>query len=550
MRHAIYGKNALAASVAILVKETAFDSDKIKQNYIDSLGANPSGFVAYSLWYNDHNKCPADTAKLALKDVLHSIKQLGIKTILITDSKYFKYLTKEAKPAGRYVGYKLLSKIEDYEDEFTVFYAPNYQASKHNPLIIQELQTSLNYFRKYLTDDYVIPGHNIVESEKHLSNLEEIKVELEWLHTKAELTVDIETRGLNFWECGIATIAFAWNKGNYSSIVVDRGAFSAQVKTLLCKFFGSYKGKLTPHNANFDFKVMVYELWMKDLQDYVGMIHGIQVLTRSFDDTKLIAYLATNNAVENTLKLKNLSAEYMGTYEEDVKDTDLIPLPELLVYNGKDCMATWFVKEKYEPIMDQDGQRAIYEELFKPSVITLLQTELVGLPIFPDKVQEAKAELTRLKDTYIGVIQNSTTVKEFQLDVKSRKCAQFTQEAKKKVFALDDPRVERLIFNPGSPKQVGELLYNYMGLPIIDVTDTKQPATGKKTLKKLLNHTTNSAYLDIISALVDLSQVGKILSSFIPAFEGAVQVPDGSWRLYGNFNLGGTVSGRLSSSNP
>jgi DNA polymerase-1 len=295
---------------------------------------------------------------------------------------------------------------------------------------------------------------------------------------------------------------------------------------------------------------MVYELWMKDLQDYVGMIHGIQVLTRSFDDTKLIAYLATNNAVENTLKLKNLSAEYMGTYEEDVKDTDLIPLPELLVYNGKDCMATWFVKEKYEPIMDQDGQRAIYEELFKPSVITLLQTELVGLPIFPDKVQEAKAELTRLKDTYIGVIQNSTTVKEFQLDVKSRKCAQFTQEAKKKVFALDDPRVERLIFNPGSPKQVGELLYNYMGLPIIDVTDTKQPATGKKTLKKLLNHTTNSAYLDIISALVDLSQVGKILSSFIPAFEGAVQVPDGSWRLYGNFNLGGTVSGRLSSSNP
>jgi DNA polymerase-1 len=551
MRHAIYSSNANTASVAILVKEAAFDSDKIKQNYIDSIGANPSGFIAYSLWYDDYNKCPANTAKEALKEVLHSIKQLGIKIILITDSKYFKYITKENKPASKFVGYKCLSKIEGYEDEFTVFYAPNYQASKHNPLIIQEMDTALDYFHKYLTGNYIIPGKNVVESSKHLIHLDEIILELDWLHSKKELTVDIETKGLQFWNCGIATIAFAWDKNNYTSIAVDRGTQPDKIKSALHNFFENYKGKLIPHNANFDFKVLVFELWMKDLQDYPGMIHGIQVLTKSFDDTKIIAYLATNNAIENTLKLKNLSAAYMGIYEEDIKDTSLIPLPDLLVYNGKDCLATWYVKEKYEPIMDHDGQRKIYEELFKPSVITLLQTELVGLPIFPDKVKKAKRELTHVRDNYINIIQNSIIVKEFQLDVKSRKCAQFTAEAKTKVFTMDDPRITRLVFNPGSPQQVGDLLYNYMQLPIIDVTDTKQPAAGKKTLEKLVNHTTNQKYLDIILALIDLSQVEKILSSFIPAFEvNSVQMPDGSWRLYGNFNLGGTVSGRLSSSNP
>ena len=45
--------------------------------------------------------------------------------------------------------------------------------------------------------------------------------------------------------------------------------------------------------------------------------------------------------------------------------------------------------------------------------------------------------------------------------------------------------------------------------------------------------------------------VTKILSTFIPAFEGAISKDSGDtvW-LHGNFNLGGTVSGRLSSSEP
>jgi len=547
MRHAIYGSDAATASVAILVKETSFCSEKIKAAYIDSIGANPAGFVALSLWYNDKEKCPADLAKDYLQTLLLSVKNLGISILVVTDATYFKYITGKQKAATEYIGYACTSQIKDYEDEFTVFYIPNYNAAKHNPKIQHEVDLGRVAFKSYLTGDYQDPGNDIIHSAQYPMTLSEISNALDFLLTKPELTVDIEGLSLDFWTCGIATIAFAWDKHNFISLPVDRGnypegidnflglSFAELVKDMLQQFFEAYTGKLIPHNAGFDFKVLTYELWMDNLQDYPGMIHGIQILTRNFDDTKLIAYLATNNAVENVLGLKPLSAEYMGNYAEDTSDTFIIPLDRLLLYNGRDCLATWYVYDKYYPKMVADNQLTVYEEEFKPSVITLLQTELVGMPILPDKVAVAKHTLTLLSESHSMFLDKCPLVQEFQLEVKAKKCQQFTEEAKKKIFTMDDPRVERLVFNPGSGQQVAALLYDYCGLPVLDTTDGGDPATGGDTLEKLLNHTQNSTYQGIIKALIGLSQVDKILNSFIPAFEKAVQLPDGSWRLYGNF---------------
>src|SRR5574343_391063 len=90
-----------------------------------------------------------------------------------------------------------------------------------------------------------------------------------------------------------------------------------------------------------------------------------------------------------------------------------------------------------------------------------------------------------------------------------------------------------------------------MDLPVIDYTATKQPATGADTLEKLINHTSNQEYKDVINALIGLSKVGKIITDFIPNFKEAIikQNSNIAW-LHGNFNLNGTVSGRLSSSKP
>jgi len=54
----------------------------------------------------------------------------------------------------------------------------------------------------------------------------------------------------------------------------------------------------------------------------------------------------------------------------------------------------------------------------------------------------------------------------------------------------------------------------------------------------------------LLNAFIDYTAVNKILTGFIPAMEAAALGPDGWHYLFGGFNLGGTVSGRLSSSNP
>lgn len=314
MRHATYGTDPSLASVAILVKETSFNSQEIQTHYIDKLGANPAAFIAYSLWYDDNDKCPAALAKDYLQTLLLSLKQLQIKTILVTDSAYFKYITESKQPATSLIGYSTTSKIAPYDSVFDVWYAPNYHAAQYNPKTEKDLTEALRSFKSHLTGNYQKPGNDVIHSAQYPSSLVDISKALNTLLTYPALTVDIETKGLEFWNCGIASIAFAWDKHNFISMSVDRNEKAADIKELLKCFFEMYAGTLIGHNLGFDFKILTYELWMDNLQDIKGMIQGIQVLTRDFEDTKLISFLSTNNAVENKLDLKSLSASYMGNY--------------------------------------------------------------------------------------------------------------------------------------------------------------------------------------------------------------------------------------------
>ena len=55
----------------------------------------------------------------------------------------------------------------------------------------------------------------------------------------------------------------------------------------------------------------------------------------------------------------------------------------------------------------------------------------------------------------------------------------------------------------------------------------------------------------LMQSLIELADVSKMLSTFISSFEeNTILKEDGHYYLHGNFNIGGTVSGRLSSSNP
>jgi len=94
-----------------------------------------------------------------------------------------------------------------------------------------------------------------------------------------------------------------------------------------------------------------------------------------------------------------------------------------------------------------------------------------------------------------------------------------------------------------------------MNMPVINKTDGGNPSSDAKTLEALKEHEKNAdtpraAVIELIDHLLHYAQVDILLNTFIPAFKDK-SVEKNGWRfLLGNFNLGGTKSGRLSSSDP
>ena len=117
----------------------------------------------------------------------------------------------------------------------------------------------------------------------------------------------------------------------------------------------------------------------------------------------------------------------------------------------------------------------------------------------------------------------------------------------KKQKTIDD--FKDIVFNPSSTSHLIQLLYDKYALPVLDMTDKGTPACGTDTLEKLKHHVENQEVKDLLDNLINLSQTDKIITAFIPSFEHTVEL-NGMKCLYGSFKLGGTVSGRLTSSSP
>ena len=576
MRHVLFSPYTSKLKTALLIKDTGFLTNELISHYVEPLvseGISRDSLIGFTLSYNAKKVSAAHKKEYLIDTLLPELDRLGITTLYCADSEYFKTLAGVTK-ADPNMGYVMDCAIEGYS-HMKVTLGVNYQAMAYNPLVKSKLNLSLSTLIKHVKGSYVDPGCSIIHTAAYPQSLQEIADALEKLHQYPELTLDIEAFSLKFFKAGIGTISFSWDQHNGIGFACDykatepteiqvwdvkdkkfktRLAYGEQVdnpkvKELIKKFLIEYQGVLIYHNCGYDCKVLIYELWMRNLGDYKGMHEGISVLASKFEDTKLIAYLSTNNAVKNELSLKVLAQSFAGNYaEEDIKDIRMIPLPKLLEYNIVDTLSTWYVFNKYTPIMIAEQQQDLYLTMFKPSVKLLLQVELVGMPIDPGKVQEARKILEVIVAEHTTYLQNSALIADYHYTQIMDRVAADNLKLKKKVRTYED--LAHIKFNPGSDQQLQGLIYDYLGYEVIDVTDSKAPATGAKTLAKLINHARTDEHREMFEHLIGLGKADKVLTSFIPAFEQAQQLPDGSWRLYGNFNLGGTQSGRLSSSDP
>lgn len=548
MRHILFSDPQDTYSIAVLIKDTAFNAQELWRHYLDAVDIPAKEFIGFSL--NSFNgKITASKANEYLEELLPELKALGVVTIYCADATYFKQLTKEPK-AEALAGYVVPCRFPDYE-HFNVIFGLNYGALIHNPNLYDRLKISLDTLEAHYKGLYRPPGTGVVLESYYPRSEDAIKKALKALLDFPVLVCDLETFSLNPFQAGVGTIAFCHAEGMGTAFSVDwySGSFTPNqsVRNLLKEFFCAYKGRLVFHNSAFDIKVLIATLWMEHPKDFSGMLAGLEVLTRDFVDTKILAYVNLNTTSRAALDLKSLTQDYLGNYALDnINDIRKVPLDQLLEYNLMDTLGTWFLYKKFyqEALTDSKD----ITELLHKTTKWVIQAELVGMPIDMSKVKKAKSYLVGLQFEHMAALSSFFYVQKAEHLIKQAELAKINSKLKTRQYGME--RVQNVVFNPNSNKHLAVLLHDVMELPVLDTTPTGEPATGADTLNKLTKKTNEEAKLEVLSRLIGLAGVSKILSAFIPAFEQATVKEDGMGWLHASFNVTGTVSGRMSCSNP
>lgn len=568
-------------NIAILAYELDYPS--MRKSYVEdglrACGAGPSidkEVIALKLPFEisgakkKKKALPVAEQREALREILQKLEQTNVRHILVANPDYFKTLTGCAKAALE-VG-SLYPPTSDHFEEFShlkVAYVPNHKMAFYDPI---KTASGIQITCKSVIEDqkgsYQEPGHAIIKTVHYPTTVDEIRDSLYQLMDR-DIAVDIEGFSLDMHDAGIASISFATDEHTAMAFQVDYGPGLPNwpVREVLVDFFfdRAFEPDLQDkppkniwHNAAYDIPVLVHHL-TGDLPDssdgrdvYHGRDNNLEFLCRgnNLHDTKIISYLATNSTAGNKLSLKEQAVEFAGNYAVDeIKDVTQLTVEELLEYNVVDTLSTWYVFNKNYPKMVADLQENVYNELFLPALIDIIDMQLNGLPVNMETVKDSKIQLELFERAALDRIFNLQVVKEYTYHLKEKYVAKKNAEYKKKRITVSDVDLE---FNPGSSAQLAGLLYDpkFLNLPVLARTESGAPSTEGAQLKALMNHTSDPDAHELISAVREYKDVRILLSTFIPALLGARPGPFGWHYMHGNFNLGGTVSGRLSSSNP
>ncbi len=215
---------------------------------------------------------------------------------------------------------------------------------------------------------------------------------------------------------------------------------------------------------------------------------GIHWRSAAFD-TMLAAYVL--NAGEGSFELSRLALQYLGQTATGASG-DLLLLPALY------CAT----KEKIEQI----GAEGLLYEIEMPLCAVLADMELVGFGVN--------------KEGLVAYGQQLSAV---------------ASELAERIYYHAGGE-----FNINSPKQLGELLFERLGLPHGKKTKTGY-STNAEVLEKL------RPYHPIIEDILDYRQVTKLNSTYA---EGLVKQIEDDGRIHTVFKQTGTATGRLSSAEP
>lgn len=372
------------------------------------------------------------------------------------------------------------------------------------------------------------------------------------------LFCDIETHSLDLTKAGLYSIAFCTDDGNAYAFKVEKDHYLA-----LAHFFFYYKGDIVFHNAAYDVPVLIYELFMKgSFTNLQGLETGIKAFKGKLEDTKIIYYLYNNNVSRTPLGLKEIASEKFGDWGIDLGNKSItdFPIKEVLEYNCIDVHATKYVyelcygskppvkAERFE-YLQQYPHDKIYQKLMLKTLMNCIRMSLCGFTVDLERFKSIVEDMNEEHQSTLKHVLNSSYVRSITESEMEKAWQDYlARKANNKRIRAREKEYFRKEFNLNSILDLRKLLYEVLELPQINKTKTGGLGTDLKTLKDLVNLTDKEEVQELLRNIIAYKEVNKILTSFV---DPIINAPKDSWgygRVRSNFNIGGTISGRLSAS--
>ena len=323
------------------------------------------------------------------------------------------------------------------------------------------------------------------------------------LMKQTSVCFDTETTGLDSLKAELVGIAFSWEaaKGFYIPIPENRNNAQAIIEQLR-PFFESETIEKVGQNLKYDIKVL-------DKYD-------IKVKGRFFD-TMLAHYLINPDMRHNMDVLAETYLNYTpvsiteligkkGKNQLNMRD---VPLDKQTEYAVEDADITFQLAQHFSPELAEAKTDELFNDIEIPLLHVLADMELEGINLDKDFLNS----LSEALDNDIKNLEES-------------------------IYREADEE-----FNIGSPKQLGEILFDKMKL--VDKpkkTRTGQYSTAEDTLSYLAKD------YQIIEQVLDYRGLSKLKSTYIDALPEQIEPSTG--RVHTDYMQTVAATGRLSSNNP
>jgi len=323
------------------------------------------------------------------------------------------------------------------------------------------------------------------------------------LMKQTSVCFDTETTDLDPLQAELVGIAFSWEKtkGFYVPFPSEKEEAQKLIEALR-PFFEAEEIEKIGQNLKYDIKVLAK--------------YDVEVKGKLFD-TMIAHYLINPDMRHNMDVLAETYLNYtpvsieelIGKKGKNQKSMAEVPVEQQTEYAVEDADVTLQLKEHFQKEMGEANTQKLFDEIEIPLVQVLADMELEGI---------------NLDQQFLNGL-----AEDLNSDILS---------LEKKIY--DEAGEE---FNIGSPKQLGEILFDKLKL----VDKPKKTRTGQySTAEDVLSYLAPDH--EIIQHVLDYRGLSKLKSTYVDALPAQVNIKTG--RVHTDYMQTVAATGRLSSNNP